>query len=200
MEKIADITFWMPIIIQLLVLTTTVLVGFRQLKKQLDNFKKQKIYEHQLDRVSKQISEFYGPIYMLTVSNNKIFTETFASKIWGRTWKNIIVPSEKEILKILKTKIHLLDLTHFEIMEIPQSFKDFFAHTSITHSLVETEEPDNITFHEIVGQFGDKYKLYPKSFDNDIARSYRLKIEEYNRILKSEELQATTNAKNEYAN
>lgn len=164
----------------------SVYLAFSRLSRELKNFKKQKLYELRLQHISAQISEFYGPIYMLTQSNKRIFEETFNKVIWGKTWKNIIVPAEKQVLEILKTKIHLLEQDYYKINDLPESFKSFIAHTSVTHSLLEDVKAEDVNFFELLKDYGDGYRHYPKDFIEDISKGYHRKLDEYENLLRQE--------------
>ena len=164
----------------------TVYLAFTKLSRELRNFKKQKLYELKLERISAQISEFYGPIYMLTQSNKRIFEETFDKKVWGKTWKNIIVPAEEQVLKILKTKIHLLEQDYYQVNELPDSFKLFIAHTSVTHSMLEDVNAGEVNFFELLKDYGEGYRHYPKAFIDDISKGYHRKLDEYQNLLREE--------------
>ncbi len=163
-------------------------VAFSKLSRELKNFKKQKIYELKLAHLSAQISEFYGPIYMITQANRKVYKETFDKKIWGKTWKNIIIPAEKKVLMILNTKIHLLERDYFQSNGLPDSFKSFIAHTSVTHSLLEDIDPDEVDFIGLIQDYGEDYRFFPKDFIEDIATGYEKKLNEYDELLKLEGL------------
>jgi len=154
---------------QFIITIFAILISYLKIRQEIRKFKEEKIYDVKLDRIKRQLSEFYGPLYMLTTSTSKIAKTAWGTDIFKDVRKNILIPSNKEVAKILLTKIDLL-----EEEEIPESYFQFLNHVNVSSSYIELE----ISYFE-------KDSFYPMQFNRGVASSYRKKRKEYIELLKS---------------
>jgi len=124
-----------------------------------------------LERLKRQLSEFYGPLHMLTVSTGDIAKTAWGTDAWEQVWREIIVPAHGQIESILLTKIDLLDEP-----QIPQSYFDFLRHYNVNRAYLK----DGFGW-----KYFEKGTPYPPKFDEDVAHAYRRKREEYIAMLKT---------------
>lgn len=148
-----------------------ILVAYIKLKQEIRKSREEKVYDLRLDRLKRQLSEFYGPLHMLTRSTTDIAKTAWGTDIWERTWRDIIVPSDQQIETILLNKIDLLDET-----EIPQSYFDFLRHYKVNRSYLETG---------FGPAYFEKETHYPVNFNQDISAAYERKRKQYLELLQT---------------
>ena len=151
-----------------------VLVAYIKLKQEIKKSREEKVYELRLDRLKRQLSEFYGPLHMLSRSTTDIAKTAWGTDIWERTWREIILPSHQQIEAILLNKIDLLDEP-----EIPQSYFDFLRHYKVNWSYLETGFGPS---------YFEKQTPYPANFNQDISAAYERKRKEYLELVQTVEL------------
>ena len=61
-----------------------VLLGYVKLSQEMRKSKSQKVYDMQLDRLRRQLSEFYGPLYMLSSSTTQLAEDHVGNRYLGR--------------------------------------------------------------------------------------------------------------------
>lgn len=150
---------------QFIIMIFAFIVGYFKLKNEVQKFRLQKKIDLSIERMKNQLSEFYGPLYMMTKATTQIADTAWGTDIWDKTFKEILVPSQIKIEEILLTKIHLLD----EI-EIPTSYFDFLHHVRVARNYLDTGlNPD----------YFKKGTYYPEQFNIDVEISYQKKRKEY---------------------
>jgi hypothetical protein len=147
------------------------LLGFAKLQQAIAQFKTEKVYDLALERLRKQLCDFYGPLYMLTTSTSQIAITAWGTDIWEEVWKDIIVPSHLQIENILLTKIDLLDED-----EIPESYLLFLKHAKVNRSYVK---------RGLGVSYFEKETPYPLTFNKEVLVTYERKRTEYLQLLKS---------------
>lgn len=148
-----------------------ILLAYVKLSQEIRKARKEKVYDLRLDRLKKQLSEFYGPLHMLSTSTTDIAKTAWGTDIWERVWRDIVLPAHQQIETILLTKIDLLDET-----EIPQSYFEFLRHFKVNKSYLETGF--GLSYFE-------KNTPYPAGFNQDIAIAYEHKRKQYVELLQS---------------
>ena len=151
-----------------------VLLGYIKLSQEIRKSKSQKIYELHLDRLRRQLSEFYGPLYMLSTSTTQLAKTTWGTDIWEDVWRGTLVPAHLQIETIILTKIDLLDEP-----EIPQSYLDFIKHSQFNRAYVSREGYGGLSYFE-------KWVPYPQEFNHDLYTGYERKRREYRDLLGTE--------------
>src|SRR5277367_3762502 len=146
------------VLAQTVVTIFAILLGFAKLKQAIAQFKSEKVYDLALERLRKQLCDFYGPLYMLTTSTSQIAITTWGTDIWEEVWKEIIVPSHLQIENILLTKIDLLDEE-----EIPESYLLFLKHAKVNRSYVK---------RGLGTSYFEKETPYPLTFNKDVLGTY----------------------------
>jgi len=121
------------IIAQAVITVFALLLAYMKLAQEIKKSKEQKVYELKLERLKSQLSDFYGPLYMITTTTRRIAQTAWGTDIWEEVWREIIVPSNSEAEKILLTKIHLLDEA-----EIPNSYLDFLNYARVAKTYAKT--------------------------------------------------------------
>jgi hypothetical protein len=159
------------ILTQAVITLFAILLAYVKLKQEIRKSRNEKVYELRLDRLKRQLSEFYGPLHMLTRSTTDIAKKAWGTDIWERVWKEIILPAHQQIEVILLTKIDLL-----EEPEIPQSYFDFLTHFKVNRSYLETGF--GLSYFE-------KETPYPANFNQDISVAYDRKRKQYLELLQS---------------
>jgi hypothetical protein len=123
------------------------------------------IHARRIERLERQLSEFYGPLYMLTQAKRAIVEESWGTDIWWQIRVNTVWPMHEEIEKILLNKIGLLHET-----DVPKSFIVFLQHFRVDRCYDEDDD---------LGKYFEKGIPYPQSFDDDIKTAYLKKRAEY---------------------
>ena len=70
------------------------LLGYLKLSQEIRKAKSQKVYDLHLDHLRRQLSEFYGPLYMLSTSTTQLAKATwaqtsgkmFGEELWFRSF------------------------------------------------------------------------------------------------------------------
>ena len=101
------------ILAQAVVTLFAVLLSYLKLSQEIRKTKSQKVYDLQLDRLRRQLSEFYGPLYMLSSSTTQLAKATWGTDIWEEVWRGTLIPAHLQIESIILSKIDLLDETKF---------------------------------------------------------------------------------------
>jgi len=161
---------------QAVVTLFAIMLAYVKLKQEIQKSRREKVYELRLDRLKRQLSEFYGPLHMLCTSTTDIAKTAWGTDIWERVWKEIILPAQQQIEGILLSKIDLLDES-----EIPQSYFDFLKHFKVNKSYRDTGW--GVSYFE-------KGTFYPASFNQDVLNAYQKKRQQYVELLQSVELYA----------
>lgn len=143
-----------------------VIVAYVKLRQDFKQYARQQLFSMRLDRLRRQLSEFYGPIHMLTVANERIAKVAWGTDIWDRVWRQILIPAELKIEEILLTKIELLDDE-----AIPDSFLAFMTHARVARSYLETGPGL---------EYFEKGIHYPVQFNKDVALGYDAVRSRYN--------------------
>jgi hypothetical protein len=148
-----------------------VALGYVKLKQEIAQTKTEKVYELALERLRKQLCDFYGPLFMLTTSTSQIAITAWGTDIWEEVWREIIVPSHLQIENILLTRIDLLDED-----EVPESYLLFLKHAKVNRSYLK---------RGLGASYFEKETPYPIEFNKDILGTYERKRREYLQLLKS---------------
>jgi hypothetical protein len=167
--ELTDVT--KVIIAQAIITGFALLVGYIAFRQEMSKFKRQRLYDMQLDRLKQQLSELYGPIYMITKSTKPIVEQVWGTDVWNQVWKETIIPSQTRVEDLLLTKIHLL-----EEKEIPKSYLDFLTHIRVARSYVQSA---------LNQSYFDKQLPYPYQFDEDIEGQYNRLRKNYIELLDS---------------
>jgi hypothetical protein len=150
------------------------LLGYIKLRQEIRKSKLQKVYEMQLDRLRRQLSEFYGPLYMLSTSTTQLAKAVWGTDIWEDVWRETLVPAHLQIESILLSKIDLLDEQN-----IPESFLNFIKHSQFNRAYVRREGYGGMSYFE-------KLVPYPVDFNADLHAGYERKCREYRGLLKTD--------------
>jgi hypothetical protein len=150
-----------------------VLLGYIKLRQEIRKSRSQKVYEMKLDRLRRQLCEFYGPLYMLSTSNSQIAKATWGTDIWEEVWRGTLQPANLQIENIILAKIDLLDEE-----EIPKSYFDFIKHSQFNRVYVAREGYGGLSYFE-------KLVPYPTEFNKDLQAGYERKRQEYRELLHS---------------
>jgi len=132
-----------------------------------------------LERVNKQLSELYGPMFSLTHASSiawKWFREAHSAegettaddlKEW-RLWMSVVfMPQNVKLYDIILNKSDLLIET-----AMPQSLLDFCAHTVALQAVLEKWKNEDYSEHYPVAR-------YPRDIDQYACESYtKLKAEQ----------------------
>jgi hypothetical protein len=149
-----------------------VALGYIKLSQEIRKMKSQKIYELKLDRIRKQLAEFYGPLHMLATSATQIAKATWGTDVWEEVWRGTLVPAHLQIENIILSKIDLLDEE-----EIPKSYFDFIRHSQFNRTYLNREGYGGLSYFE-------KLVPYPPEFATDISSGYEKKRREYPDLLR----------------
>jgi hypothetical protein len=150
-----------------------VLLGYIKLKQEIRKSKSQKVYEMRLDRLRRQLSEFYGPLYMLSTSTTQLAKATWGTDIWEDVWRGTLVPAHLQIESILLSKIDLLDE-----QDIPESYLNFIKHSQFNRAYIGREGYGGMSYFE-------KLVPYPTGFHADLQAGYERKRREYRELLQT---------------
>jgi len=151
----------------------TILLGYIKLRQEIMKSRSQKVYELKLDRLRRQLSEFYGPLYMLSTSTSQLSKTTWGTDIWEDVWRGTLVPAHLQIENIILSKIDLLDEE-----EIPKSYFDFIKHSQFNRAYTTREGYGGLGYFE-------KWVPYPAEFSTDLQAGYEHKRREYRELLHS---------------
>jgi hypothetical protein len=151
-----------------------VLLGYIKLRQEIRKSRSQKVYEMKLDRIRRQLSEFYGPLHMLSTTTSQLSQTTWGTDIWEDVWRGTLVPAHLQIENIILSKIDLLDEE-----EIPKSYFDFIKHSQFNRAYTTREGYGGLSYFE-------KWVPYPKEFGSDLHAGYERKRREYKELLQSE--------------
>jgi len=143
---------------QAVVTAFAVLVTYLKLRQDFQQYARQQLFSVRLDRLRRQLSEFYGPIHMLSIANERIAKIAWGTDIWHRVWREILIPGELKIEEILLSKIELLDEA-----AVSDSVLAFLAHARVARSYLETGQGI---------EYFDKGIHYPTQFNKDVAAAY----------------------------
>ena len=152
---------------QAIITIFAVALGSIKLSQEIRKMKSQKVYELKLDRIRKQLSEFYGPLYMLATSTTQLARTTWGTDIWEEVWRGTLVPAHLQMENIILSKIDLL-----EEHEIPNSYFDFIKHSQFNRTYMNREGYGGLSYFE-------KSVPYPHEFTADIKSGYEKKRREY---------------------
>ena len=145
-----------------------VIAAYVKLRQDFRQYARQQLFSLRLDRLRRQLSEFYGPIHMLAVANERIAKVAWGTDIWDRVWRQILIPTQLKIEEILLTKIELLD------EPIPDSFLSFMTHARVARSYLESGPGL---------EYFKKGVHYPVEFNKDVASGYEMVRNKYNKEL-----------------
>ncbi len=158
------------ILTQAAITVFALLAAYVKLRQEIRKGRHERVYELSLDRRRRQLSEFYGPLYMLTVSTSNIAKVAWGTDVWDEVWRGIIVPAHQQMETILLTKIDLLDEA-----QIPKSYFDFLRHASVNRGYLKSG---------LGKEYFEKRAVYPLEFNEDVAKAYQQKREEFVDMLK----------------
>jgi hypothetical protein len=159
------------IVTQAVITVFALLAAYIKLRQEIRKGRHERVYDLSLDRLKRQLGEFYGPLYMLTASTSDIADTVWGTDVWEEVWRGVIVPSHQEVGAILLTKIDLLDEA-----QIPQSYFDFLRHFNVSRGYLKSG---------LGKDYFEKDTPYPRQFNDDVANTYRKKRQEYMDMLKS---------------
>ena len=159
------------IISQAVITVFALLAAYVKLRQEIRKSRHERVYDLGLERLKRQLSEFYGPLYMLTVSTTDIARTAWGTDMWEEVWKGIIVPAHQQIEAILLTKIDLLDEP-----QIPQSYFDFLRHFNVSRGYLKIG---------LGKDYFEKRAPYPPEFNKDVSIAYQRKRQEYVEMLKN---------------
>jgi hypothetical protein len=157
---------------QIVITLFAALLGYIKLRQEIRKSRSQKVYEMQLDRLRRQLSEFYGPLYMLSTSTTQLAKATWGTDIWDDVWRGTLVPAHLQIETILLSKIDLLDE-----QQIPESFLNFIKHSQFNRAYVPREGYGGLSYFE-------KAVPYPAYFNADVLSGYQRKRGEFEALMK----------------
>jgi hypothetical protein len=166
-----ELSVFKVIITQAVITVFALLAAYIKLRQEIRKGRHERVYDLSLDRLKRQLSEFYGPLYMLTTSTSDIATTAWGTDMWDEVWRGIIVPSHQQIEIILLTKIDLLDEE-----QIPQSYFDFLRHSHVNRGYLKSG---------LGKEYFEKRTFYPRQFNDDVSNAYQRKRQEYMNMLKS---------------
>ena len=146
------------VLAQAVVTIFAVIVAYVKLRQDFRQYTQQQLFVMQLERLRRQLSEFYGPIHMLTLANERIAKVAWGTEMWHRVWRDILIPSELKIEELLLSKIELLDDE-----AIPDSFLAFLTHARVARSYLETGQGL---------EYFEKGVHYPTQFNKDVSATY----------------------------
>jgi hypothetical protein len=158
------------ILTQAVITVFALLAAYVKLRQEIQKGRHERVYDLSLDRLKRQLGEFYGPLYMLTAATTDIAQTAWGTDVWDEVWRGVIVPSHQQIETILLTKIDLLDEP-----QIPQSYFDFLRHYNVNRGYLKSG---------LGKAYFEKRTPYPPEFNNDVASAYRKKRQEYVDMLK----------------
>jgi hypothetical protein len=159
------------VLAQTVVTIFAMIVTYIKLRQDFRQYTRQQLFAVQLDTLRRQLSEFYGPMHMLSVANERIAKVAWGTDIWHRVWRDILIPSELKIEEILLAKIELLD-DH----ALPDSFLAFMTHARVARSYLETGQGV---------EYFEKGVHYPTKFNSDVAAAYERVRTRYQEAFKS---------------
>lgn len=158
------------VLAQTVVTIFAMIVTYVKLRQDFRQYARQQLFSVRLDRLRRQLSEFYGPMHMLSVANERIAKVAWGTDIWHRVWREILIPSELKIEEILLSKIELLDDD-----ALPDSFLAFVTHARLARSYLETGQGL---------EYFEKGVHYPRQFNKDVAAAYERARTRYNETFK----------------
>lgn len=156
---------------QSIITVFALLLAYVKLKQEIRKSKVQKVYELKLERLKTQLSDFYAALHMMTTATKQIAQTAWGTNIWESVWKELVIPSNIEVEKILLTRIHLL-----EEEEIPKSYLAFLNYIKVAQSYSQTG---------MYKSYFEKEVHYPTQFNEDIFKSYQKKRKEYLKLFES---------------
>jgi len=168
MESISIVKIILP---QAVITVFGLFFAYVKLKQEIHKFRRERVYDLKLERLKRQLSEFYGPLHMLATSTSDIAKKAWGTDMWEEVWREIIVPSQQQIANILLTRIDLLDET-----DIPLSYFDFLKHVNINRGYLKSGFGKN---------YFEKNTPYPPQFNEDIWNAYQRKRKEYSDTLQT---------------
>jgi hypothetical protein len=151
-------------------------LGYIKLRQEIRKIRSQKVYELKLDRLRRQLSEFYGPLFMLATTTSQLSKTTWGTDVWEDVWRGTLVPAHLQIENIILSKIDLL-----EEEEIPKSYFEFIKHSQFNRAYTTREGYGGLSYFE-------KWVPYPPDFCTDLHSGYARKRQEYVELLNSMQL------------
>ena len=158
------------VLAQAVVTVFAMIVTYMKLRQDFRQYARQQLFSVRLDRLRRQLSEFYGPIHMLSVANERIAKVAWGTDIWHRVWREILIPNQLKIEEILLSRIELLDDD-----ALPDSFLAFVTHARVARSYLETGQGL---------EYFEKGVHYPTQFTKDVAAAYERARTRYNEAFK----------------
>jgi len=137
-----------------------------------------------VDLIEKQLTDFYGPIYILLSINHSIlglrfdsnkgeYTNIVSEEVWHDMRDKIITPNNDEIVKIIRNNIHLIDNSI-----IHESILKFIIHAEVRKRELDKKMP--------MEEYLAHYK-FPEEFQDLIyTTTKQLKQEHFNLVGKDD--------------
>ncbi len=124
----------------------------------------------QLNRVNKQLSEFYGPLYSIVDTGNRVF-DTFRTryrpgvsylegtpppteeelKVWRLWMSTVFMPRNLQLYDLIMSKSDLIIET-----DIPDCLKDLCAHVAAYQTLLKKWQDNDFSEHKSLINFPRK--------------------------------------------
>jgi len=124
-----------------------------------------------IEHVKAQLSEFYGPIHMLLLTNNSLFEKTISTDAWDHIRKQVLIPNNNRIAELLLNKIHLVDGD-----TLPPSFVAFIEHAHLWSVYVQEKGGFSAEYFE-------KQATFPHEFERDIRVGYAAVRQRFNAMI-----------------
>ena len=165
---------------QSVVFIAAIALAFFKLRHDLRLDREKHITAHRLVRLEQQLSEFYAPLHMLSLTAKELVGATWDTPEWERAFKDGLLPLHEQMEDILTTRAHLLDMTI-----VPDSYVRFLKHIRLVRCYADTG---------LTKSYFEREEEFPNRFNHHIAEAYRLKREEYIREFRLQETQPMVNS------
>ena len=153
------------VLTQAVITIFALIAGYIKLRQDIYSSVAQLVRTRKLDRLEHQLAEFYGPLHMLTASNERAYQMAWGKDIWSKVFSEVLIPNHQEMEKILVSKLHLVNEN-----PLPESYLDFLNHVRL------------VRFYKDSGlnpSYFEKDVPYPEQFNKDIAMGYEKLRTEY---------------------
>lgn len=150
-KELEFLKIWIPAGVSLFVLMVTNFVTLWKIKKETSESLKKELVLTKISHEKEKLEKFYDPIYAILSTNSEIFnsfgprsfpeeeySRNEAATIWNKMVKNIILPNNRKIGKIISNYSHLIDYKddlslYLEYLKHLESYKHFVKYPNALH-------------------------------------------------------------------
>lgn len=174
------IEFYFLLFGQLITIIVVFVSNYLERRRAVFNLQSEVKIKNRVEHLERQLSEFYGPVYILLLINYSLvklrfdpdvdeYTNLIPEEVWQDLRDNVLVPNNSAIVEIIKSKIHLI-----ESPEIQDCIQQFVVHAEVWKRAIDRQ----MSRDEYLARF-----KFPSEFREIIFKTTEsLKIEYYSLI------------------